>query len=97
MKFDIFKIFRKEKKKEELNKLDNVKEEIIKEEIIKTKDKKETIKKKYICNYCKKKIREFTDKFHCKYCNKIYCPIHRIPETHKCKGKLINPYYRMKK
>ena len=69
----------------------------IKKETIKTDDKKTIIKKKYVCDYCKKKIGDFTDKFHCKYCDKVHCPIHRIPEEHKCKGHLINPYYRMRK
>lgn len=35
------------------------------------------------CSYCGRIIRELP--FRCKYCHKIYCNKHRLPEDHKCK------------
>ncbi|MAG47507.1 hypothetical protein CL617_02795 [archaeon] len=45
------------------------------------------------CNFCKKIIKKpLVNSFHCKYCNQWYCENHKNPETHNCKGRLINPH-----
>ncbi|TFF94814.1 MAG: hypothetical protein EU543_00310 [Promethearchaeota archaeon] len=34
------------------------------------------------CFYCNKEIQKIP--FRCKYCGKVYCHIHRLPENHEC-------------
>jgi len=36
------------------------------------------------CHYCKRLIKELP--FKCSFCGKYYCPEHRLPEKHKCRG-----------
>jgi len=43
------------------------------------------------CPSCKKKLHIF-DRFRCPYCKGHFCPKHRLPENHKCKGKPTSPY-----
>ena len=45
------------------------------------------------CYLCKKKYKNSLDIFRCKYCKKIFCEVHRIPENHKCGGNPVLPYY----
>ncbi|MCK5021381.1 MAG: AN1-type zinc finger domain-containing protein [Candidatus Peribacteraceae bacterium] len=42
------------------------------------------------CFKCKKKYKTYTDRFKCNYCNKFFCPKHRLPESHNCWGKLVS-------
>ncbi len=37
------------------------------------------------CTFCKKSI-EFVSAFKCKFCGKFFCPKHRLPESHNCRG-----------
>ena len=53
-------------------------------------DLSETVECLGYCNFCKKKINSITG-FFCKYCQKWFCADHRLPENHKCKGKLKSP------
>ena len=43
------------------------------------------------CHYCKKELNPL-NRFSCKYCGKWFCDEHRLPENHKCNGKVKNPH-----
>jgi hypothetical protein len=43
------------------------------------------------CYICKNRFKAFSDKYKCVYCKKNFCSKHRLPEEHKCTGKLLNP------
>lgn len=36
------------------------------------------------CTICKEEVYNYADRFYCKYCKKLHCTLHRIPENHKC-------------
>ena len=47
-------------------------------------------KKPLICEICNKKLGVL-DLFKCKYCHKVHCEKHRLPENHNCSGHPIVP------
>ncbi len=44
--------------------------------------------KKYICDYCNVKIKDYGNSYFCHYCKREFCSKHRQAELHHCSKKL---------
>ena len=53
-------------------------------------EEEEKPKYKGYCQLCKAE-KVLPDYFYCKYCKKYHCNKHRLPEQHKCTGKVTKP------